>query len=336
MQNLLAEAQRIPSKDRSKRPVIEHIVTDAAESFLWRCDDYPWERNVWNIHPEYEIHLVRNAAGIALVGDHIEPFEPGYLAIVGSGLPHDWVTATAPHETIRGRDIVLQFDPERVRKAAVLFPELSELAPFLTLALRGLCFHGETRRIGAEILESMGSASGLERLTLFFRLLHVMACDGEYRVLSSTSFAPDTDGETQSTIQAALAYILEHFTRDIRLSDLAERFGMSEWAFSRFFRKNSGNSFVDYVTTLRLRYACKLLANSDMPVTDICFEIGYSNVSNFNRRFRHQRGLTPSAYRRLVRQRLPQRTASASRAQPLNTLLRAESKLDSIAAAHTA
>ena len=46
----------------AKRPVFEQIVTGEKESFLWRCDDYPWERNVWNVHPEYELHLVRNAS----------------------------------------------------------------------------------------------------------------------------------------------------------------------------------------------------------------------------------------------------------------------------------
>jgi AraC-like DNA-binding protein len=308
------------SKAVTRRPVLEHIVTDAAETFVWRCDDYPWERNVWNIHPEYEIHLVRNAAGVALVGDHIEPFDPGYLAIVGGGLPHDWVTATAPGEIIRGRDIVLQFDPDRVRKAAAMFPEIAALGPFLTAALRGLAFHGETRRRGAELLEAMGRVTGLERLTLFFRLLHVLST-GEYRVLSSRDFAPDTDDATQTTIQSALTYILANFTRDIHLPDLARRLNMSQWAFSRFFKKNSGNSFTDYVTTLRLGYACKLLADSEMPVTDICFEIGYANVSNFNRAFRSRRGMTPLGYRRLARQRVTQRGAQAAPHAMADTLM---------------
>ncbi|TIW73580.1 MAG: AraC family transcriptional regulator, partial [Mesorhizobium sp.] len=70
-------------------PSFEHIVTEASDSFLWRLDDYPWERNVWNFHPEYEIHLLRKSSGVALVGDHIGEFGPGYLAIVGGGLPHD-------------------------------------------------------------------------------------------------------------------------------------------------------------------------------------------------------------------------------------------------------
>ncbi len=110
---------------RDRAPVVEHVMTGDAETFLWRRDDDPWERNVWNIHPEYEIHLVRNASGIAFVGDHIERFEPGHLTIVGSDLPHDCVTSLGMGERIAGRDILLVADlaksaePERAGREAL-------------------------------------------------------------------------------------------------------------------------------------------------------------------------------------------------------------------------
>jgi AraC-like DNA-binding protein len=315
-----------------RRPVLEQIVTDAAETFLWRCDDYPWARNVWNIHPEYEIHLIRNASGTALVGDHIEPFEPGYLAIVGSGLPHDWVTPTAPGEIIPGRDIVLQFDAERLRGTFALLPELAGIGPFLTLALRGLAFQGETRRRGAALLEAMRDTAGIERLALFLRLLSTLA-GGDYKVLSSADFAPDTDDSSQGALHVAITHIRENFTRELALSEVARLVGMSDWAFSRFFKKNSGSSFTDYVRTLRIGYACKLLTETQMPITDICFETGYANVSNFNRNFHSQRGTTPSSYRRLAQRRITSRTPAQ---EPHDTLVRSGADGSSAAAAHNA
>jgi AraC-like DNA-binding protein len=50
--------------------------------------------------------------------------------------------------------------------------------------------------------------------------------------------------------------------------------------------------------------SCELLSKSDMPVTEICFESGFSNISNFNRRFHALKGMTPSDYRKQVAQRL--------------------------------
>ena len=95
--------------------------------------------------------------------------------------------------------------------------------------------------------------------------------------------------------------MLEHFTTDIRIADVAAIAGMTESTFSRFFKRNTGNTFTDHVTKLRVSRACNLLAHSSLPVTSICYEVGYSNISNFNRNFRRQRGDTPSGYRRLVR-----------------------------------
>lgn len=284
-------------------PVYERVVTGEAETFLWRCDDYPWERNVWNVHPEIEIHLVRRASGVALVGDHIGAFEPGHLALVGGGLPHDWVTPTRPGEVIRGRDIVVQFLPGRLRAAAALLPEMAEIDRLLTESARGLAFYGETRRRGADLMEAMESAAGLDRLALFLRLLRTLASGEERRFLSSDGFTPSTDHRALDAAAAASGFIVENFRTDIRLGDLACHLGMSEWACSRFLKKTCGNSFTDMLAQLRIGHACKLLSETDLPVTDVCFEIGYGNVSNFNRVFRLQRGLTPSAYRRLARNR---------------------------------
>jgi AraC-like DNA-binding protein len=62
---------------------------------------------------------------------------------------------------------------------------------------------------------------------------------------------------------------------------------------------------------LRIGRACKLLSNTRRPVTEICFEVGYANISNFNRHFRKERGVTPSQYKRLSNLRAPLTSLSA-------------------------
>ncbi|WP_429132366.1 helix-turn-helix domain-containing protein [Ensifer sp. 4252] len=284
-------------------PTFEHIVTDVNETFLWRLDDYPWERNVWNFHPEIEIHLLRKSTGMAFVGDHIGEFSPGYLTVIGSNLPHDWVTATAPGEIIEGRDIVIQFHPDRIRQITDALPEFAQLEDFFSRAERGLVFHGDARTIGGDLIERMGSAKGLSRLSLFVQLLDLLVNTQEGEVLSSPEFAPKLDAESLDVLRRSLAYIYENIATDIHLTDVASMAGMSDTTFSRFFKKNTGNSFTDHVNKLRIWQACKLLAESDMPITDICFEVGYLNISNFNRTFLRHHRMTPSAYRRLTGQR---------------------------------
>jgi AraC-like DNA-binding protein len=297
-----------PASMAANSPTFEHIVTDVNETFLWRLDDYPWERNVWNFHPEIEIHLLRKSTGMAFVGDHIGEFSPGYLTVIGSNLPHDWVTSTAPGEIIEGRDIVIQFHPDRIRQITGTLPEFAQLDVFFTRAERGLVFHGKARARGGELIERMGTVKGLSRLSLFVQLLDLLVNSGEHEVLSSPEFAPKLDAESLDVLRRSLAYIYENIATDIHLNDVASAAGMSDTAFSRFFKKNTGNSFTDHVNKLRIWQACKLLAEGEMPITDICFEVGYLNISNFNRTFLRHHRMTPSAYRRLTGQRRTSRS----------------------------
>lgn len=295
-------------------PTFEHIVTAVNETFLWRLDNYPWERNVWNYHPEIEIHLLRKSTGMAFVGDHIGEFNPGYLTVIGPNLPHDWVTATEPGEVIEGRDVVIQFDPERIRKIAAIIPEFGQLDQFFKRSERGLVFLGETRAKAASLIEQMGSVDGFTRFSMFVQLLDLLAGSDQYETLSSPEFAPKLDAETLDVLQRSLIYIFEHLASDIHLGEVAALAGMSESAFSRFFKKNTGNSFTDHVNKLRIWQACKLLSETDMAITEICFEVGYLNISNFNRTFLRQHKMTPSAYRRLTTQRRPVRVLDAQNA----------------------
>ena len=284
-------------------PFLEHIVTPASESFVWRLDDYPREHSVWNVHPEYELHLILRSSGISFVGDHVGEFHPGYLALVGGDLPHDWVTILQPGEKLIGRDIVLQFSGDRLKEAGALLPELNDLERILSLSRQGMVFRGQTAQRAAALLERLGSAQGFARLCLFFQILNLLSVSLEYDVVSSNDFAPDLDGATMTRLQGVLRFLLQNFTQDIRLPDAARVAGMTESTFSRFFQKNTGNSFTDYLTRLRLCKAGMLLAQTQLPITDICFESGYANIANFNRRFLETFHITPSAYRQLARHR---------------------------------
>jgi AraC-like DNA-binding protein len=278
-------------------PRFEHIVTREDQSFLWRRDDYPWERNVWNYHPEVEIHLIRNASGIAFVGDHIGEFGPGHLAIVGGGLPHDWVTTLNPGQRIEGRDVILQFDAARILRFRDQIPELAELDGFMHRIQRGVAFTGQTAVGAGALLERIGELEGLQRLIGFLELLQMMASAQDYVLLSSAHFMPDQDGETLAMLQRSLIYIGENFTNELPLGEVAHYMAMTESQFSRFFKRNTGNTFTDYLTAMRLHKSCSLLAEDQHSITDICFMSGYTNISNFNRRFRERYGMTPRDYR---------------------------------------
>ena len=89
-------------------------------------------------------------------------------------------------------------------------------------------------------------------------------------------------------------------------NELSEKFGLSERHVAGLLREYAGVSYKDYVTRLRIRRACGLLRESDMPIAEIHSETGYSSASHFVKVFRQATGMTPSAYRSLGGGEMPQ------------------------------
>jgi AraC-like DNA-binding protein len=106
------------------------------------------------------------------------------------------------------------------------------------------------------------------------------------------------DEGTLAKVNAVLSYITDNYRDPISAEALADQLGMSLSKFSRFFRKTTGNSFTDFVTRLRVNKACQLLMNTDQYVTNVCYDVGFQNVANFNRRFLQIKGVTPKEFRR--------------------------------------
>lgn len=293
------------TKKNTENAYFEHISIPEGQSFLWRTDDYPWRRNVWNYHPEIEIHLIRKSSGLCYIGDHIGNFEPGHLVMVGSDLPHNWITLPADGELIENRDIVVQFDPSTFSRARKFFPELGGLAPLFDKAKLGLEFLGQDAKTCAEILEEIGKHDGLKKIALMSELLAAMANAARVRTLATQRFAQgDRAGRTKDLkrLESALGYLQEHYLNSPRIDEVASFVGMSEGAFSRFFKAQTGNTFTDHIAILKIWTAKKLLRETDTAVTEICYEAGFRNVSNFNRLFAKHAQLKPSEYRKAARQ----------------------------------
>lgn len=280
-------------------PSLERILTDPDHSFRCLSHDFPCDVARWNYHPEHEIHLIQRSRGHMVVGDHIGTFGPGHLSFVNSNVPHNWVSDIRPGETVVDRDLVIQFNPNLMMQAGDLFPELRGFQRGTDVFERSWEFHEQTAVDGAALMQQIRLSTGVLRLVKFFELLNLLANSKQRSSLATTHYVPVLDRSASDQIEKVMKIILETLPRPVVLTDLADELGMSPSAFSRFFQKNTAHNFVDYLRKLRIGNACHLLTESDQAITEICFEIGYSNLSNFNRAFRDERGMSPKEYRRL-------------------------------------
>jgi AraC-like DNA-binding protein len=279
-------------------PDFEMIICPPAESFRWNMHDYPYFGAKWHYHPEYELHLTRATSGVMMVGDHIGEFEPGCLVLTGPNVPHNWVSDIEPGKLIRNRDMLIQFTAEWAERVTAFCPELGSIRPLFEDAIYGVEFRGATALAGQRLLAQMGSSRGAERIVQFLQLMITLARDPSDRRRLSRLAPASAQVELPPELDTAMRYVLENYSEEIDLASVARHCRLEPQAFSRLFKRQTGHTFARYVILARIYAACSLLTQTYRPITDICFDVGFNNIANFNRQFLKICGRTPTDYRR--------------------------------------
>ncbi|NLK27926.1 MAG: response regulator [Clostridiales bacterium] len=103
--------------------------------------------------------------------------------------------------------------------------------------------------------------------------------------------------QTSGIIVKAKAFINENYKKDISLEDVSRSVDISSYYFSKLFKEETGENFIEYLTNIRIEKAKELLEKQDISIKKICMETGYSDPNYFSRIFKKQVGLTPTEYR---------------------------------------
>ncbi|MEO7159892.1 MAG: AraC family transcriptional regulator [Polaromonas sp.] len=291
--------QRLPELEQEYARSPEQGYDIAEDVSLVRClsHGFPTPLSRWHCHDEYELHLITATSGKAFVGDWIGPFQPGHLVLCGPRLPHNWISLDLPPGGVSERDMVIQFRHEPIERAAELISELAELLPLLERASHGIEFFEMGARARNHWLKIKASR-GARRFAAFCDFLTDLARCTDYRLLSNMQMQSVNNVTQLDQINTIVNRITDDLSQPHSLDSLAKGLGMSASRFSRFFRNATGNNYTDFVNRIRINRACQLLMESDRMVSQICYEVGFNNVANFNRRFLEIRGMTPTEFRR--------------------------------------
>ncbi len=284
-------------------PIFEKTPKGEGESFhceVVRGDSY---NAAWHFHPEFQITLVLQGHGYRLVGDKIAPLRPGDLVLVGPNLPHVWHQDRPRTRSDPGvHAIVVRFGETFAGRDFLALPEMAAVCRLFERAARGLAVTGRTRLEVARRMEKMPHLAGLARLSELLAILDVLAHSREFKPIASTGYAPNLSTEDQERMERIISYINAHLGERIGRAQVARAACLSPGAFSRVFRLRTGKTLPEYVNELRVGRACRLLADERSKVIDIALECGFSNLANFNRRFRQITRASPRDYRRLLHQ----------------------------------
>lgn len=251
-------------------------------------------------HPEYEINVVINTHGTRVIGDSEETFTGLDFVMIGPYIPHVWRSTEEENHVV-----TIQFSPDLLNYPIMnkrLFLPIKQL---LADSRQGLQFYGaDAERIKDEIVE-LTRIQGFQTATRFLNILNSLAHAPRRKLVSNMYESENLIHQSKSRrISKVCRYIEENISHKITLSDAAELVNMSDSAFSHFFKKQTGISFITYINNLRVAKACDMLANTTTSASEICYDCGFNNKSNFIRIFTKRKNMTPIEYRNHISQLL--------------------------------
>ncbi len=273
----------------------QKVTSSRQASFAFRLKSsrsFPFK---WHFHPEYELTLILESSGTRFVGDSNESYQAGDLVLLGPNLPHTWLSEPGEAGDSLHKAIVIHFAADFLGEAFTASPEMGEISELLSRAAGGLHFDSHLRDEAAATLVGMKKQQGFDRLLSLLGILQGLTPGG--RSLSSPAFVPSNRERDLRRIDRVCAFINERCHGRVSQPEVADIAGMTPQAFSRFFRKTVGKTFVDYLADLRVSHACRLLIETDHSVVEVSLRSGFNNLSNFNRRFRKLRGQSPRCFR---------------------------------------
>lgn len=249
-------------------------------------------------HSVYELNFVENAKGVRrIVGDSQEVIGDYDLCLITSpNLEHVWEQNECHSDDIR--EITVQFDFSMSDETLFGRNPYASITRMMQEAKKGLSFPLQAIMKVYGMLDTLSSVKdGFYAVQQFLTILYELSRCENARTLASSSYAKVTIEDDSRRILKVKNFISKNYMDELRLPELASLAGMSSSAFSRFFKLHTGRNISEYIIDLRLGYAARMLVDTAKSISEIGFDCGFNNLSNFNRIFKKKKGCSPSEFR---------------------------------------
>lgn len=255
----------------------------------------------WHNHQKMEIMHILSGTGTRFVGDHIDKYQAGDICLIGSQLPHEWRSGEEHFLTNNPTPAACQclfFQKNIFEQNLIHLPEMNNIRLLLDRAQRGIRFFGESQERIGRFIGQMADKKGAAKIAGLISLLELMATTDEYELLASTGYTKIANTEDFDRFNKIIQYIMVNFNRPIPLNEIASLYGLSPNAFCRYFIKRTHMTFIQYLNTVRIGHAKKLLIEGELKISTVSLEAGFNNLSHFIELFRRSTQLSPSEYQK--------------------------------------
>lgn len=248
-------------------------------------------------HEEFEINYILEGAAEFICGDEKFISQKGDIIITQPNVTHSIYpykdTCQIYDTLVFNSDIFCYSENDRYFKQCIshLINGSVRLQSHITPEH---CYYTEIQIIAENIFScAKGNTPQLDMLmrSEILRLFWLLQIDAEEYTV---------DNRENDIIRSALSYIHKNFRENISIQQLAKYVHLSPSYFMAQFRKSVGISTTEYILHYRINYICKELADTSKNISDIAFDSGFRNLSNFNRQFLKVMGCTPIQYKKKI------------------------------------
>ncbi|WP_372935430.1 AraC family transcriptional regulator [Mariniphaga sediminis] len=279
------------------RFVYEKIDVSHKHSFITRRLKMDPDSDKIHSHKNFELNYITSGAGRRIVGNNISSYTKGDLVLLGPNISHCWEVLETEKESY-GECVVTHFYENIISSDFFNIPELEEVVNMLKEADSGIRFKGSKTKKVAESLKKMVFMEGLERYIELLKVFSLLLQIDNREYLALPSSLPNNYEKDRKQIDKIYEYVFQNVQNGINLNDAAKLVCMEPSSFCRYFKKKTSQTFMDYVKSVRIGIAARMLAETDKQITQICYECGYNNLANFNHYFKVVMKKTPSEYRK--------------------------------------
>ncbi|SDE04124.1 AraC-type DNA-binding protein [Mucilaginibacter pineti] len=252
-------------------------------------------------HKEIQLTWIQKGEGVLIAGNNMHDYAAGDIFLIGANMPHVFKSNPEYFVADSGKEVkalTIFFNAEGKLTHIFNLPEMKQYSTFIQQ-------HQEGFKVPAYLADNISQAminlekkGGLDQLVAFFELMKAMATvNNKPEPLCTYGNLPSITDNEGIRIGGIYNYIMQHYSKELTLDDVAKVAFMTPESFCRYFKKHTGHTFVTFLNEVRINEACKkLIAHRFENINTVAYKCGFKSITNFNRVFKVVIGISPKGY----------------------------------------
>lgn len=274
------------------------IVHNARQSFSHN-EDIPFNLP-FHCHEEYELIYIVSGKGKEYIGDSMNEYQAGDLMLIGSNTPHLHLCDPTTGKNDKGQRCDILYFPESIFPANMEhIEEYATIHSLLKENTYGIKFQSkETIEKVHRAMKSLNNKKGIERIISLYKILDILSTSEKKVNISSLDFQiPTNHYSLNDPVSHIYTYLKSNFRNTISLKSIANYTKQNTNSLCRLFKSKTGKTIFYVLNEIRIEYACRLLRHSNLTTAQIAYEVGFNNLSHFNKTFKSFMHQTPTEYK---------------------------------------